>query len=173
MGGPKHCLAHPGGGTWGGHLVRVFETLWPKGPIALVGEPLPDRPGLPVLDDRREGPAAALRDWCASPAPETGRWWVVACDQIRWTPELLAAWFRRVEAADPGATHWVMAEHGGHLQPLGGVLAGSLRPVLAASGERSLVRLARTVPHLVLAVDGPEWLDLDTPGERQAFESGR
>jgi molybdopterin-guanine dinucleotide biosynthesis protein A len=173
MGGPKHSLAHPRGGTWGGHLVGVFESLWPEGPIALLGEPLPDRPELPTFGDRREGPAVALRDWCATPAAAADRWWVVACDQARWTPVRLAAWFRRVEKADPAAEHWVLAAHEGRLQPLGGFLAASLRPVLAAAAERSLTALARAIPHLVLPVDGPEWLDLDTPQERRAFEAER
>ncbi len=173
MGEPKHSLAHPEGGTWGGHLVRVFEAVCPGGPVVVLGEPLPDRPGLPRLDDPREGPAVALRTWCAAPAPGAARWWIVACDQVRWTPDRLAAWFRRAEAADPGALHWVMAEHGDRLQPLGGVLAGGLRPVLAGSGERALTRLALAVPHLVLPAEGSEWLDLDTPEDRRAFEAGR
>lgn len=173
MGAPKHSLAHPQGGTWGGHLVGVFESLWPEGPIVLLGEPLPDRPGLPILGDRREGPAVALRGWCVSPAAEADRWWVVACDQARWTPARLAAWFRRVETADPAGEHWVLAIHGGRLQPLGGFLAAPLRPALAAATERSLTALAQTVPHLVLSVNGPEWLDLDTPEERRAFEAER
>jgi molybdopterin-guanine dinucleotide biosynthesis protein A len=97
----------------------------------------------------------------------------VACDQARWTPVRLAAWFRRVEKADPAAEHWVLAAHEGRLQPLGGFLAASLRPVLAAAAERSLTALARAIPHLVLPVDGPEWLDLDTPQERRAFEAER
>lgn len=173
MGAPKHGLAHPQGGTWGGHLVGVFQSLWPEGPIVLLGEPLPDRPGLPVLGDRREGPAVALRDWCASPTLEADRWWVVACDQARWTPARLAAWFRRVETADPAAERWVLTVHEDRLQPLGGFLAASLRPVLAATTERSLTALARAVPHLVLEADGPEWRDLDTPEERRAFEAER
>jgi len=173
MGGPKHGLAHPDGGTWGGHLVRVFESLWPDGPLAILGDPLPDRPGLVVLDDRREGPAVALRDWCASPAPATDRWWVVACDQVRWTPDRLMAWYRRAEAADPGAERWILAEHGGRIQPLGGFLPHRLRPVLAATRERSLTALAQAVPHLVLAAGGTEWMDLDTPEERRAFEAER
>jgi molybdopterin-guanine dinucleotide biosynthesis protein A len=151
--------------------VNVFEGLWPEGPIAILGEPLPDRPELLVFDDRREGPAAALRDWCAIPAPPADRWWVVACDQARWTQARLADWFRRVEAADPAAKHWVLAEHGGHLQPLGGFLPDSLRPALAGSKESSLIALVQTVPHLVLQTQGPEWLDLDTPEDRRAFDA--
>ena len=173
MGEPKHALAHPEGGTWGGHLVRAFEAACPVGPVVVLGEALPDRPTLPRLDDPREGPAIALAHWCATPAPPEDRWWLVACDQVRWTPDRLVAWLRRVEVADPLAAHWVMAEHGGRLQPLGGVLAGSLRALIAGSGERSLTRLALAVPHLVLPATGPEWLDLDTPEDRRAFEAGQ
>ena len=172
MGGPKHDLAHPGGRSWGGHLVGVFEGLWPDGPITLLGEGLSDRPELQVLDDRREGPAAALITWCSTPAPPTDRWWIVACDQIRWTQARLADWLQRVAAADPEAAHWVLAEHGGHLQPLGGFLPSSLRPTLAGSKEASLTALAQSVPHIVLKAHGPEWLDLDTPEDRRAFDSG-
>lgn len=172
MGVPKHALPHPEGGTWGGHLVRVFRTVCPEGPVVVLGEPLSDWPLLPRLDDPREGPAVALRTWCATQAPREDRWWVVACDQVRWTPDRLAAWLRRVEAEDPDAAHWVMAEHGGRLQPLGSVLPGGLRSALTASDERSLSRLARSVPHRVIPTEGPEWQDLDTPEERRAFESG-
>ena len=171
MGTPKHGLAHPEGGTWGGHLVRTFACLWPEGPLLLLGEPLPDHPHLPVFEDPRQGPAVALRLWCAAPAPPAHRWWVVACDLVRWTPAGLAAWAERVEAADPGAEHWVMAEHGGHLQPLGGFLPGRLRPALASAQGASLHALARGVPHLVLPAEGGEWLDLDTPADRRAFEA--
>ncbi len=170
MGAPKHSLPHPEGGTWGSHLVRVFEAVCPGGPVVVLGEPLPDRPDLPRLDDPREGPAVALRTWCAAPTPEAARWWIVACDQVRWTPDRLAVWLRRAEAADPGADRWVMAEHGGCLQPLGGFLGGSLRPLLAGSCERSLTGLAQAARRLVLPADGPEWQDLDTPEERRAFE---
>jgi len=46
MGARKHALEHPAGGSWGGHLVRVFETVFPEGPIQVLGEPLPDSPEL-------------------------------------------------------------------------------------------------------------------------------
>lgn len=173
MGAPKHSLPHPDGGTWGGHLARVFESLWPTGAAMVLGEPLPDRPDLPRFDDPREGPAVALRRWCATVAPAEDRWWVVACDQIQWTPERLAAWFQLIQAADPEASRWVLAERDGRLQPLGGFLPGALRPALAATTERSLLRLAQTLPHLVLPAAGPEWEDLDTPEERRAFEGNR
>jgi molybdopterin-guanine dinucleotide biosynthesis protein A len=172
MGARKHALEHPAGGSWGGHLVRVFATVFPKGPVLVLGEPLPDRPELPHLDDPREGPAAALRLWASAAAPEVDRWWVVACDQVRWTPESLRAWAGLCAAADPAADHWVVGLHEGHLQPLGGWLPASLRPLLAASRETSLWRLATALPHLALPQAGPEWTDVDTPEDRRAFEAG-
>jgi len=172
MGAAKHALDHPKGGSWGGHLVRVFQSVFPSSPVLLLGEPLPDHPDLPSLDDPREGPAVALRAWAAEEVPEVDRWWVVACDQVRWTRDLLADWLARCEAADPSARHWMMAHHGGHLQPLGGWLSSSLRPALAASTERSLMALATALPHLVVPSDGAEWVDVDTPDERREFERG-
>jgi len=172
MGVRKHALNHPAGGSWGGHLVRVFATVFPDGPIQVLGEPLPERPDLPRLDDPREGPAVALRAWASAAAPEVDRWWVVACDQVRWTPERLRAWAGLCAAADPAADHWVVGLHEGHLQPLGGWLPASLRPRLAASGEASLWRLATALPHLALPQAGPEWTDVDTPEDRRAFEAG-
>ncbi|WP_243303905.1 NTP transferase domain-containing protein [Geothrix oryzisoli] len=170
MGTAKHALAHPAGGTWGGHLVRVFEAVFPGAPIQVLGEPLPDRPDLAVLEDAREGPAKALRAWAALEAPAVRRWWVVACDQVRWTPSGLAAWAIRAEAADPQADRWIVAQHGGHLQPLGGWLPSALRPGLAVSTVHALTALAESLPHLALPCDGPEWRDVDTPEERRAFE---
>ena len=172
MGAAKHTLSHPGGGTWGGYLVRIFETVFPDAPIQVLGEPLPDRLELAVVEDPREGPAAALRSWAGGKAPAADRWWIVACDLVRWTPERLAAWAERAATADPAAGHWVMAHHGGCLQPLGGWLPAGLRPALAARPERSLMALAEALPHLALPCEGPEWLDVDTPEERRAFEAG-
>ena len=171
MGAPKHALDHPDGGSWGGHLVWVFECVFPSAPILLLGEALPDRPGLPRLDDPREGPAVALRTWAEAEVPAVDRWWILACDQVRWTPERLAQWAAIGETRDPAATHWVMAHHGGHLQPLGGWLPSSLRPALAATTERSLMALATALPHLAVPSEGAEWMDVDTPQERREFES--
>lgn len=170
MGGAKHALGHPAGGSWGGHLVRVFESVFPGGVAQVLGDPLPDRPDLPVVQDPREGPARALHAWAALPAPVVDRWWVVACDQVRWSPAALEAWIRRAEAADPEAAHWVVAQHGGRLQPLGGWLPATLRPALSTAAPRSLMALVEALPHLVLPCDGPEWMDVDTPQERQMFE---
>ena len=68
------------------------------------------------------------------------------------------------------AARWVLALHGGRLQPLGGWLPASLRLALAGSSARSLVALAESLPHLAVPAEGPEWLDADTPEERQTFE---
>ena len=170
MGGPKHALEHPAGGTWGGHLARVFESVFPGSPIRVLGDPLPDRPDLPCMDDPRQGPAVALRAWAASEMPELDRWWIVASDQVRWTSERLAAWAGACAVADPAAGHWVMALQGGHLQPLGGWLPGALRPALARSAGTSLVGLAHALPHLALPREGPEWLDVDTPEDLRTFQ---
>jgi molybdopterin-guanine dinucleotide biosynthesis protein A len=170
MGEAKHALAHPAGGSWGGRLVQVFEAVFPGAPIQVLGDPLPDRPDLPVVEDVRQGPARALQTWAAQEAPAVRRWWVVACDQVRWTRVSLEAWAHRAEVADPQALRWVVAQHGGHLQPLGGWLPSALRPQVAASTAGSLTTLAESLPHLLLPCDGPEWRDVDTPEERRAFE---
>jgi molybdopterin-guanine dinucleotide biosynthesis protein A len=144
--------------------------VFPGAPILVLGDPLPDRPNLPRIDDPREGPAVALRTWATSESPGVDRWWVVACDQVRWTSERLAEWARIGETADPAATRWVLALHDGHLQPLGGWLPDSLRPALAASTARSLMALVASLPHLALPREGAEWLDVDTPKDRGDFE---
>lgn len=172
MGARKHALDHPGGGSWGGHLVGVFEAVFPGGPVLVLGEPLPDRPELTVLSDPREGPAAALRAWALAPPAAPGRWWVAACDQVRWTPARLEAWATRATAADPHLAHWVMALSAGHLQTLGSWLPDGLRPHLAQTSCRSLAGLVQALPHLVLPSEGPEWRDVDTPEERTEFELG-
>ncbi len=173
MGAPKHALDHPEGGSWGGHLVRVFEAVFPGAPIQVLGEALPDRPDLPRLDDPREGPAVALRAWASANVPPVEVWWVVACDQVRWTIERLAEWAAVCESTDPAHTYWIMALHEGHLQPLGGWLSDVLRPALVASSARSLMALATSLPYLALPRDGEEWVDVDTPEERDAFERHR
>lgn len=173
MGAPKHALGHPAGGTWGGHLVRVFESVFPGSPILVLGDPLPDRPELAVLSDPREGPATALRAWARSSSATPRRWWVVACDQVRWTPARLRAWADQAAAADPDAVHWVMASSAGHLQPLGGWLPDQFRPRLAQASGTSLASLVDALPHLVLPSEGPEWRDVDTPAERAEFEADR
>jgi molybdopterin-guanine dinucleotide biosynthesis protein A len=170
MGGPKHSLPHPDGGSWGGSLVRTFAAVFPGAPVWVLGAPLPDHPTLPQVDDPREGPAVALRAWATQSLPEAARWWIVACDQIRWTPDRLQAWAHRTEAADPSCAHWVLAQHEGRLQPLGGWFPACLLPALQTHDQRSLLELTAAFPRLVLRSRGPEWLDVDTPEARRAFE---
>jgi len=173
LGGPKHLLAHPGGGSWGGHLVAVFAAVFPGGPVQLLGEALPDRPDLAPLADPRQGPAAALRHWAGLARAHPERWWVAACDQVRWTPETLDAWHRAAAAADPRAEHWVLARHGGRLQPLGGFLGDGLVERLRATSSGSLLSLAEALPSLVLEAAGDQWLDVDTPEALEAFRKNR
>lgn len=168
FGAPKHLQPHPAGGSWGGHLVRVFEAVFPGGPVQVLGEALPDRPDLAPRDDPRQGPAEALRRWAAAPGAQPRHWWIVACDQIRWTPEALAAWHARAAAADPGAEHWVLARHQGRLQPLGGFLAGVLAPRLAGAPGAALMALVDALPCRILEAAGEAWLDQDIPGPEHA-----
>ena len=169
LGGPKHDQPHPEGGTWGGHLVRVFQEALPGGPVQLLGQPLPDFPGLPLLEDAGQGPAAALEAWAAHPCASPLRWWVAACDQVRWTPKALQAWLEAATAADPLAERWVLARDGDHLQYLGSLLASRLLPTLAAAPARRLRDLLQVLPTQVLDWPGECWLDVDTPEEGQAW----
>jgi molybdopterin-guanine dinucleotide biosynthesis protein A len=173
MGAPKHALPHPQGGSWGGHLVGVFQACFPGGPVLVLGDRIPERPDLPRLEDPRQGPAVALQTWAAKEAPAVDRWWVVACDQVRWTPDRLVTWAAACQAADPEGTRWVLALHAEHRQPLGGWLPSTLRPVLAASRAASLQALVDEMPHLVLPQEGTEWDDLDSPEDRARWTQER
>lgn len=166
LGGTKHDRPHPEGGSWGGHLVRVFRSVVPEGPIQIVGAPLPDFPDLPRLEDPRQGPAVALRAWAASNPPPAARWWVLACDQPRWTKEAFAAWLAEAEGVDDA---WALVLREDHRQPLGGIIADSLRPILASTGARSLHALLDEVP--VRELKGHAWMgaDIDTPEDLEAF----
>lgn len=170
LGGPKHRLPHPEGGTWGGHLVRVFEEAFPGCPIRILGESLPDRPELAQVEDPRQGPASALIAWAVREREAPVRWWAVPCDQVRWSREALEAWHAAAETADPEGRAWVVAEGEVHRQWLGGFLGGSLLPEVAAREAKSLHALAATLPVTTLAWPGPWWEDLDTPEARQAWE---
>ena len=183
LGAPKHGQAHPDGGTWGGHLVRVFEVLFPGCPIRLLGEPLADYPRLVPVPDPREGPAVALAHWAAAtttggPPAHGGlqgvpRWWVAACDQVRWTVPALAAWHAQALEADPAGARWVLARHQDRLQYLGGWLGRSCLPAVAASRVTSLRALAEGLPLTTLEDSGPAWEDVDTPDDLRAWTAGR
>ena len=170
LGMPKHDLVHPSGTTWGGHLVAVFQSVFPEGPVQILGEALADRPDLPVIDDPRQSPVVALVHWANSPAPAVDVWWVVACDQVRWQTESLQAWVDLAQVADPVHRHWVLGRSEGILQPLGGLLPHSLRPTLIGSKARSIWALAESIPHCILDNDLPGWRDVDTPEARKDFE---
>jgi molybdopterin-guanine dinucleotide biosynthesis protein A len=160
LGGPKHDRSHPLGGSWGGHLVSVFRSVVPDGPVQIIGEPLPDYPDLPRLDDPREGPAVALRTWAASGPPPARRWWVAGCDQVRWTDKAFSSWLAEAEAAGEA---WSVTVRDGHRQPLGGFLASALLPELAGLEAKSLRRLMDGLP--LRELPGAEWAgdDIDTP----------
>ena len=170
MGTPKHALPHPSGATWGSYLVTVFQAVFPDGPVQVLGEPLLDRPDLPVMDDPRQGPAAALVHWAAASAPSVDLWWVLACDQVRWRAEDLRSWVALAQAADPEQRHWVIGRSGAYFQPLGGLLPHGQRPVLARSGATSLWALTESVPHRIVDNTLPGWRDVDTQEARKGFE---
>jgi molybdopterin-guanine dinucleotide biosynthesis protein A len=170
MGAPKQDLRHPSGVTWGNHLIRVFEAVCPGGPVQVLGEGLEDRPELATLADPRQGPAVALRHWAATSAPAVDAWWVLACDQVRWREADLRTWLALAEAADPEHRHWVLGRSAGRLQPLGGLLAHTLRPALAGASATSLLGLIEVVPYRILDNDLPGWRDLDTLRDRRDFE---
>lgn len=163
FGGPKHAQPHPGGGTWGGHLVEVFLCVFPGGPVQLLGEPLPDRPDLVPMADPCRGPAAALVHWAGRATGTPQRWWVVACDQVRWTPEALKAWHGRVLEADPRAERWVMAQVEDHDQYLGSFLPADLVARMAGLQAGSLRDLARGLPTETIPWPHACWSDVDTP----------
>ncbi len=166
LGGTKHDRPHPGGGTWGGHLVRVFRGVVPEGPVQLIGASLPDFPDLPRLDDPREGPAVALRTWAASNPPPARRWWVLACDQPRWTEAAFAAWLVEAEGVDDA---WILTVRDGYRQPLGGFISDPVLSILARTRGRSLHALLDQVP--VRELPGRFWMgdDIDTPEELSTY----
>jgi len=172
LGGPKHPRSHPSGCSWGGHLVEVFSTVSPKGPIQILGEPLPDRPDLYSLPDEGLGAAAALIQWAARSAPKAKRWWVVACDQVRWTPALLRVWLETAERHDPTETKWIVAIAQERLQPLGGFLPGDLRGRMVGLDVVRIRDLVRALPNMPLKWDSPVWDDVDTPADLARWEGG-
>ncbi len=173
LGGPKHDRPHPSGGSWGGYLVSVFQTIVPEGPVQILGEALPDLPLLARLDDPRQGPAVALRTWAASSPPPARRWWVLACDQIRWTPEAFEAWLVETERADPEGRVWALTIREGHCQPLGGFIGATRLPDLAGLEARSIHGLLDALPTVDLP--GASWSggDIDTPEDLAGFTPRR
>lgn len=173
LGGPKHGRPHPLGGSWGGHLVSVFKSAVLDGPVQILGGALPDLPHLPRLDDPREGPAVALRTWAASPPAAARRWWVLACDQVRWTPEAFEAWLVEAETADDEGRAWVLTVREGQRQPLGGFIPSALLPALAHTDGTTLRALLDALP--VRELTGATWAgeDIDTPQDLASFEPHR
>jgi molybdopterin-guanine dinucleotide biosynthesis protein A len=161
FGAPKHLQDHPGGGTWAGYLVSTFREVHPTGPIHILGAPVREHPDLPRVDDPRQGPAVALRTWAAGHPSGAMRWWILACDQVHWTPAALRTWDLRAREADPGATQWVLARVEDRVQYFGSILPTALLPTLAVQEARSLRALA--LPSLVLEAEGSAWRDVDRP----------
>lgn len=178
LGGSKHDRAHPAGGTWGGHLVRVFREVFPSGPVQILGEPLPDIEnlrdmGIAVVKDPRQGPAVALSTWAQSEPPLTVRWWVVPCDQVAWTAADLLAWYSLADDADPAGRGWVMVREGDREQPLGGFMGSTLLPSLASFQETRVRDLVARLPRCIVASDAYRGLDVDVPADLEAWKQLR
>ncbi len=169
MGGPKHDRPHPQGGSWGGHLVKVFRDVAPQGPVVLLGSTLPDHPELPAVEDPRQGPAVALRTWATSQPVRVRRWWVVACDQVAWTAAELRAWWEEAEVCDPNGQSWVMGSAEGQTQPLGGFLGGDLVPRLAKTEGRSLRDLLNGLPVVLREGPASSGKDIDAPEDLESW----
>ncbi len=175
LGGPKHDRPHPAGGTWGGHLVRLFREVFPSGPVQILGEPLSDIQDLmdtriTVVSDPRQGPAVALTTWAQSEPPLAVRWWVVPCDQVDWTAPALAAWYSLADDADPSGRGWVMVREGDREQPLGGFMGATLLPSLASFQETRVRDLVARLPRCIVASAAYRGLDVDVPEEMEAWK---
>ena len=174
LGGPKHNRPHPSGGTWGGHLVRVFREMFPRGPVQILGEPLPDIEDLlgteiAVVLDPHQGPAVALSTWARSEPPPAIRWWVVPCDQVTWTPGDLSAWYSLADDADPKGRGWVMVQEDNREQPLGGFIGSQLLPSLASFEESRVRDLVARLPRCIVKSDAYRGLDVDLPADLDAW----
>lgn len=178
LGGPKHNRSHPAGGTWGGHLIRVFRAGFPRGPVQILGEPLPDigdtmGAGITVVQDPHQGPAVALTTWARSEPPPAVRWWVVPCDQVDWTTADLLAWYSLADDADPKGRGWVMVREGEREQPLGGFMGSMLLPSLATFEETRVRDLVARLPRCIVKSDAYRGLDVDVPTDLEAWTKTR
>lgn len=174
LGGPKHGRPHPSGGTWGGHLVRVFREVAPRDPVQILGDPLPDigdlaGTGISVVPDPRQGPAVALSAWARSEPPPTIRWWVVPCDQVAWTAVDLLAWYSLAGDADPKGRGWVMVREGEREQPLGGFMGSMLIPSVASFEESRVRDLVARLPRCIVNSAAYRGLDVDLPADLEAW----
>ena len=173
FGAPKHLQEHPDGGTWAGHLNRVFQEVLGSGPLRVLGPGAPDLEGAATLADDGRGPARALAAWAAQEQETVERWWIVPCDQVRWNTQDLAAWHRGAAAADPVGALWLAAVQGGRPQPLGGFLGGTLLPVLGATNEARMQELWQGLPHAELSWPGEVFSDVDHPEVFLAWREDR
>jgi molybdopterin-guanine dinucleotide biosynthesis protein A len=173
FGAPKHLQRHPDGGSWAGHLVRVFREALGAGPVRILGPGAPDYPECPALPDEGAGPARALAAWASGEGEHCARWWIAPCDQVGWTLPRLAAWHRAACAADPAGVAWVAAVQGGCAQPLGGFLGGSLLPLLGAADEVRMRFLWEQLPHTGIPWEGDAFADVDDTEAWEAWCSGR
>ena len=178
LGGPKHNRPHPMGGSWGGHLIRVFRAVFPRSPVQILGDPLPDiedmtGTGIAVVSDPRQGPAVALSTWARSEPPPAVRWWVVPCDQVDWTAADLAAWYSLADDADPKGRGWVMVREDEREQPLGGFLGSMLLPLLATLEEARVRDLLAHLPRCIVKSDAYRGLDVDIPTDLESWTKTR
>lgn len=172
LGGPKHDRPHPKGGSWGGHLVRVFRSVCPDGPVVVLGATLPDYPDLTSFDDPRLGPSLALIRWAAQDTWVVRRWWILPCDQVDWDSHSFGTWLESAEWADPEGQAWCYAHQEHQPQPLGGFLGAAIRPWVATLVNTRVRDLAAELPHCELPEPRYRGRDVDTPEDLAAWSSG-
>ena len=173
FGAPKHLQAHPDGGSWAGHLVRVFREALGAGPVRVLGPGVPEHPECPALPDPGHGPARALAAWARGEGTACGRWWIAPCDQVGWTAPGLRAWHQAAEEVDPTGGLWVAGTQGDFAQPLGGFLGGALLPLLGTSGEVRMRVLWEALPHAGIPWEGAAFADVDHPADLEAWRAQR